>query len=321
MNNNILIEKLKDFKPNLKVNSINTYLTNIHKLNRHFNNLDKSDTNITNLDFLEKFDDVMKEINEETNNTKKNRLIAIVCILKSLDKDKDLIKKYQDEMTNTALEQQTKDKKQELTEKQKENWVDYDDIVKLTNILFDKIKLSKILEKENLNRSEYNLLQEYILIRFYINFPIRNDLNNVKVIYNKKDDDKENNFLLVEDNKMSFILNKYKTDKIYGSINYDIDKKFSKIINIFLKHNKSGYFITKMNMKDPITSNGITKLLNKIFQKNLNKKISTSMLRHIIITHDKKNDPTIKELEKKKKEIEKKYLHSGDMNNLYRKIK
>ena len=321
MNNNILIEKLKDFKPNLKVNSINTYLTNIHKLNRHFNNLDKSDTNITNLDFLEKFDDVMNEINKETNNTKKNRLIAIVCILKSLDKDKDLIKKYQDEMTNTALEQQTKDKKQELTEKQKENWVDYDDIVKLTNILFDKIELSKILEKDNLNRSEYNLLQEYILIRFYINFPIRNDLNNVKVIYNKKDDDKENNFLLVEDNKMSFILNKYKTDKIYGSINYDIDKKFSKIINIFLKHNKSGYFITKMNMKDPITSNGITKLLNKIFQKNLNKKISTSMLRHIIITHDKKNDPTIKELEKKKKEIEKKYLHSGDMNNLYRKIK
>jgi hypothetical protein len=321
MNNNILIEKLKDFKPNLKVNSINTYLTNIHKLNRHFNNLDKTDTNITNLDFLENFDDVMNEINKETNNTKKNRLIAIVCILKSLDKDKDLIKKYQDEMTNTALEQQTKDKKQELTEKQKKNWVDYEDIIKLTNILFDKIRLGKILEKDNLNRSEYNLLQEYILIRFYINFPIRNDLNNVKVINDKKDDDKENNFLLVENNKMTFILNKYKTDKIYGSIKYDIDKKFSKIINIFLKHNKSGYFITKMNMKDPITSNGITKLLNKIFQNNLNKKISTSMLRHIIITHDKKNDPTIKELEKKKKEIEKKYLHSGDMNNLYRKIK
>ena len=319
--NNLIIEKLKEYKPNLKDTSINTYLTNIYKINRHLNDLDKTDTEIKDLKFLDDYDKVNNFISDETNNTKKNRLIAIVVILKSLDKNKDLIKKYSDEMTNIALEQQNKDKKQQLSDKQKKNWVDYEDIIKLCNILFDKIKMLKILDKKEINKNEYNLLQEYILLRFYINFPIRNDLNNVKVIYNKDDDDKENNFLLVENDKIKFILNKYKTDKIYGSISYDLDKKYSKIIRIFLKHNKSGYFITKMNMKESITSNGITKLLNKIFKNNLGKKISTSMLRHIVISYDKKNDPTLQELEKKKKEIEKKYLHSSEMNNLYRKIK
>ena len=44
------------------------------------------------------------------------------------------------------------------------------------------------------------------------------------------------------------------------------------------------------------------------------------MMRHIIISHNLKNEPTIKEQTEKKKQTEDKYLHSEKMNQLYRKV-
>jgi hypothetical protein len=52
----------------------------------------------------------------------------------------------------------------------------------------------------------------------------------------------------------------------------------------------------------------------------LGKTISTSLLRHIVISFMRASDPTIKEQEKKEKEIEEKFMHSGSMNQRYRKI-
>ena len=158
-------------------------------------------------------------------------------------------------------------------------------------------------------------------MRFYLSFPLRNDLADVKVIDSKEKDDKTNNFLLLDGDNISLLLNDYKTAKTFGSQEYKIDKKFSKIIRIFLKHNRSGFFITKSNRTEAITPNGITKLLNRLFKRELDKQISTSMIRHITATYDRKNDKTLKELEELKKKIQKRYLHSDDTNQLYRKVK
>ena len=89
---------------------------------------------------------------------------------------------------------------------------------------------------------------------------------------------------------------------------------------MWLKYNKSGYYLTNSDRKSPINSNGITKFLNKIFMKEFNKKISTSMLRHIQISHLNKDKPTIKEIEKKEQKVEDKFMHSKAVNELYRKI-
>jgi hypothetical protein len=212
-------------------------------------------------------------------------------------------------------------KKQEKTDKQKENWVDYEDLVSLANDILKRVKKHNILTKDELTRAEYNLLQEMVVLRFYLNFPLRNDLADVKVISSKDEDDKKDNFLFVTPEKISLILNDYKTAKTFGPQEYDIDKKFSKIVRIFLKHNTSGYFITKTNRSQPISANGITKLLNRLFMRELDKKISTSMIRHITATYDKRNDKTLAELEELKRKVQKKYLHSDDTNQLYRKVK
>jgi dTDP-glucose pyrophosphorylase len=90
-----------------------------------------------------------------------------------------------------------------------------------------------------------------------------------------------------------------------------------------LKFNKSGYFLTLQDSIRPINSNGITKALNRLFQKHLGKTIGSSSIttphRYFVILGQ--NDPTIKQMEEKNKEIEDRFMHSAkEMNDQYSKI-
>ena len=316
-----LQEKIQKLKPNLKESSVKLYITNLKKIYREIEcNGRKDICNFDNLDFLKDYDKVMKTLEDENSNTKKNRLIAIVVALQATNAEKNLLEKYSKSMLELAEQSNEQYKKQQKTDKQKENWVEYGDLVNLANDMLKRIKKHGILKKENISKPEYNLLQEYVVLRFYLNYPLRNDLSEVKVISSKNEDDKKQNFLLVDGDKFSLILNDYKTVKTFGSQLYELDDKFSKIVRIFLKHNTSGFFITKTNRNEPISANGITKMLNRLFLRELDKRISTSMIRHITATHDRKNDKTLKEIEELKKKVQKKYLHSISTNHEYRKI-
>lgn len=319
--NKILVEAIQDMKPNLKLNSIMTYINNLKRICRELSGKDKKDCYLGNLKWLDNYDAVMKTINDEPLNTRKNRLIAIVVALKATEADKDLIEEYTKEMTKLAEESDTRDKEQKLTPKQKENWVDYAELIKLTEKLFDRIKEQGLLQKEKLTRKEYTLLQDYIMLRVYLTFTWRNDFAEMKVITTEKDDNDKDNFLLTKNNMPDkFILNQYKTDRKYGKKMVDIPDKLAKVIKKFLRFNKSGYFLTLQDGIRAMTPNGITKAFNRLFQNELGKTISTSLLRHIVISHMRANDPTIKEREQKEKEIEDKFMHSASTNQRYRKI-
>lgn len=319
--NKILIEAIQEFKPNIKMNSIMTYINNLKKICRELSGKDKKDCYLGDLKWLNDFDKVMKTIDDEALNTRKNRLIAIVVSLKATEGDKDLIEKYTKEMTDLAEKSDARDKEQKLTDKQRDNWVDYEDLIKLTETLFDRIKEKGLLKNEKLSRKEYTLFQDYIMLRTYLTFTYRNDFAMMKVINSEKDDDSKDNFLLLKNNMPDkFILNQYKTDRKYGKKSVSIPDKLSKVIKKFLRFNKSGYFLTLQDGIRAMTPNGITKAFNRLFQNELGKTISTSLLRHIVISHMRENDPTIQEQERKEKEIEDKFMHSGSMNDRYRKI-
>ncbi len=142
----------------------------------------------------------------------------------------------------------------------------------------------------------------------------------MKVIKSKKDDNKKDNFILVRPDSAYILLNDYKTVKNYGPKSYKLKPDLLKLTKLLLKQNDSGYLFTKYNRIEPLNSNDLTKLLNRIFVKNTGKRISSSMLRHIQISNDKEGQETIKELEAKKDKLENKYLHSSGMNDIYRKV-
>ena len=299
-------------KRKIKNNSINLYIRSIEQLG--------------GIDTLMNYDDVLEKIKKYKITTQKNKLTAVIVVLKCLDKDDKIIEKYSDKLKSLNDEYMTFLKDQKKTETQKDNWIDYSDLIKLSNKLMSRVKLEDIKNKDTLTVKEYDQLQQLVIIRTYIDYPIRNNFSNMKIItiedYNDLDDTEKNNnnYLVTNKNKKIFKINTFKNKNSLGSKSFEINAKLNNIINMWLKFNKSGYYLTKSDRKTPINSNGITKFLNKIFMKEFNKKISTSMLRHIQISHLNKDKPTIKEMEQKENKVEDKFMHSKGVNDLYRKI-
>ena len=318
-----LLEKIKKLKPNLKETSIKTYIAGMKKICK---GLDLDHDKCDDIHFLKKREKVVDFLDTLPKTTKKNLYIAIVVSLQSQDdKDEKLIEFYTEHMTTLANQYEEYIKKQQKSEKQKENWIDYEEMVEILNRLLDRIKDKQIHKKDVLERSEYKLFQQYILLRTYLDIPIRNDFSDMKVIeekeYDKIREEHKGNWLITKNGlPKEFILHDYKTSGKYGMREIPINKSLGKMIKRWLQVNSSGFFITKLNDKTlPITPNGITKLLQDLFKRETNKNISTSMIRHIVASHIHKDSKSILQEEKEDKEIENKFLHSKTMNKKYAK--
>lgn len=323
---------MTDIKSNIKKTrtikdaSLNTYICSLKTLKKKLEPNDPPELN--NTDFLKDYDKVISIIDNDKLTSQKNRLTAILVALNSDDdKDNQLIEKYGlhlkllSDKYVSFLKQQTK------TKTQADNWISYNDLIKVINDIMDEVKLQKLNKKTELNNKQFDLLQQLVILSTYIAFPLRNDLADMKVL-NKKDfsnlekiqTDKENYLIVISKTKKEFHINQFKNQKFMGSKILEVQPKLNKVINLWLKHNLSGWYLVKNDRKTPINPNGITKYLNKIFMQFTKKKISTSMIRHIVISNTLKNEPTIAQNEKKNKHIEDTFLHTKEMNDLYRKI-
>jgi hypothetical protein len=315
---------------NIKDASCRTYMSALNKIRGLM--VDAPDGEIDKTDFLQDFDKVMDVINREKKLTsKKNKLTAVLVALNS-DKVKNqpLLDKFGNELKSLSEKYLAFLKTQKKTDTQEKNWLKYDDLIKVVNKVMKEVKNKEIpLKKaeEVLTNKEFDTLQQYLALRTYIAFPLRNDFADMRVLkssdYKKlSDGEKEgNNFLVIISNtKKQFHINQFKNKRFIGSKVIDIPQPINKLITLWLKHNKSGFYLVKTDRKTPMNPNSITKFLNKIFLKHTNKKISTSMIRHIVISHSLKGEKTIKQKEKEAKAIENKFLHSNGINQLYRKV-
>lgn len=315
---------------NIKTTSLNTYMCALKKLKKV---IEPKTPNLENTNFLQDFNKVMEAIRKEKKITsQKNKLTAILVALNSDDpKNKPLIDKYNNELKTLGEKYLSFLRQQIKTDTQKKNWLSYEELVKIVNKVMGQVKdreINKKKEGEELTKKEFDILQQYVILRTYLTFPLRNDFADMKVLKIKdyknipKEEIENNNFLiLLSNNKKQFHINQFKNKKKIGSKILDVPPKLNRVINLWLRFNKSGYYLVKSDGKTPMTPNAITKFLNKIFIRNANgKKISSSMIRHIVISYMMKNEKTIKQKEKEEKDIENKFFHSKSINDLYRKI-
>lgn len=326
---NPLCEQIKKAR-NIKEASCNTYMSALNKIRTGV--LDNPTGEMKDTSFLQDFNKVMKVINNEKKITsKKNKLTAVLVALSSDNpKNEDLLDKFGNELKNLSEKYLAFLKTQKKTETQEKNWIEYDDLIKIVNKVMKEVKNKEITKKkaeDELSNKEFDVLQQYLVLRTYIAFPLRNDFADMKILplkeYKKLQSAKkeDNNYLvLLSNNKKQFHINQFKNKRFIGSKILDIPSPLNRVINLWLKHNKSGYYLVKTDRKTPMNPNSITKFLNKIFLKHSKKKISTSMIRHIVISHLLKGEKTIKQKEKEEKRIENKFLHSKGINQLYRKV-
>jgi hypothetical protein len=149
-----------------------------------------------------------------------------------------------------------------------------------------------------------------------MNPPRRNEYGEMKIIpYNEYQDTTlnnldHNNFLVKGKSNFVFSFGKNCVKSDIGDTKIiDVPKNLAKVLRMWLKYNKTDYLLPKYGKNEPITKNGLTLILNKIFYP---KKISTSMLRKIYLSYK------FGDIKKEQDKIASEMNHSVQVqNNIY----
>jgi integrase len=239
-----------------------------------------------NFDYLmSKYEEVIKYINKNYKNigSEKTLLSSIIYFIKENknynDKiKKDIIEKYKVVVNKNSdiIKKNYEDKK--LSDKEINNWDSWDNIVKLFNEEYDKIK--DILKKpKKLIYKDFNNIQIITILSMYIyEPPRRSEYITIKL----KNYDNNDNYIIIND---KIVLNNYKTSDKKGLfiINLKLNKPLNKILKEFINLREiNGFNSDYLFISDKDTNidhTGLAHRLNKFF----NKKISISMLRKIYL--------------------------------------
>ena len=268
-------------RPNLKPRSIEQYVSQLNRLQNMFD-ADSGDFN-----FLGDFDKVKKGLSEYNYLSQRNYINAIIVLLMALNIDKKLIDQY------VKLRDKFNDEYNEnnltgvISDKQEPNFTTTDEIFRMLDMIKDDLKDTDVT---NLTKKEKQLMQAYVLFSIYARMPLRNDTAGMRSItggkFNKlsQKEKTENNFLIVERDRMYFLLTDYKTSKNYGTLEIDIkDKDLKSILKNWIKIQGYG-ILFKTSTDKPITRIELSKIFLKYSEKYLNKKISTNLLRKIYLS-------------------------------------
>ena len=262
----------------LSENSKNLYKRNLLKLN--------DNKEIKNFNFLKNKDEVLTKIKDLKPTTQRSYIISICSILrdntkmkKTYDEYFELLKSYNDTLRVNNEKSTTQEK----------NWITQEEVLKVHKTLKEDIENS-LSKKRKIDKQLFKKLLNYMILSLYTLIqPRRNKDYSLMRISSNMDDTNFNYLVIDKKNNMKFILNNYKTEKKYHSVEIDIPDDLKQVILLYLKYHPLKLELKNKEFNIPFlvedskelkTSTEITKILNKIFDK----KISSSMLRSIFLT-------------------------------------
>ena len=290
INSENLKAEIKEVKPNLKDNSIKQYEIHLNKLKKLF------DTD--NYDFLSNPEDVMEKIKGNHYTSQRNTLNAVIILLLALNHDgkyDELIEKYQKIRDKFNEQYQSENENGKISDSQKNNFVDLSEIQNMLKEMENKIKSEGLKKKSNPTGKEKELLMVYTIFSFLVRYPLRLDLAGMKYIsrtqYNglSEQDKKDGNYLVHNKKGSQFleaILNEYKTSKKYGEKKIRIDKDIEKILRMYIKTTgkQFGDVLFVSSTGNALSRNQLSQLLIRTTKKYLDKSISTTILRKIVVS-------------------------------------
>jgi hypothetical protein len=244
---------------------------------------------IVNFDMVKNYLD--KEENDFSNATKKNYVNAVLNIIMYIT-DIDNFYKVKPIKINKIREAITTYWEQ-LIEKVNKKYLEN---VKVEEKHIDNKQFQEVLKsfRKTVDKNLDNkyLLQDFVLLLLYEGKyipPLRNNYATLIITEPKDDLLSSENYLITNNDKNEILINQDKVDKKMGSKTYKINKSsilnkyLNKLIKIRLEEDKD--YLLENADGNRLSTNGLTKLLQKIFLTHFNKKISSSDLRHIYISN------------------------------------
>ena len=243
---------------------------------------------------LDKPDEVIAWIRTKGgNSTQRTYLSAIKYKL-----GKEYHKEYAAEMRVLMGQQIAKDDKQELTDKQKENYIPYEKLVDIQQEWADKDKTEE-------------QWKSYVIASLYtLNAPVRADYGEMKVFGRGDSRRTTGNELIWRKKKPVFIFREYKTKSRYGDVTIPLSKKLTAVIGEWFAHLGK---VPKYLLDAKLTPNYLLGEIQDAFI-STGKKVGVDLLRHSYIQH---HLPPIATDTEKRKELAGRMLHSIDRQQAY----
>lgn len=280
-----LYNHLLALRPNLAEQTVKSYVSLL--MNIYFDATRDGDTQFIETDwFGDNQDEIVRIIQTRPLTSRASILSPVSVIINDPTKSKVV----RDELKKNVVARQNFANSGVRSKKQEENWISYEDVLgKWEHYLH--IANAVYAMPENVQNSGTKLeFTKFIILSLTTGFyfpPRRSEWCSVK-FRNYSDTE---NYLDVE--RQKFVLNKYKTAKYYGRTEIDIPDDFMTHLNHYLEVVRpKGDFLLSTERGHPLSNSRLTAILNEIFDK----KVGTSMLRHIYKTSQNMNMPAVQSL-------------------------
>jgi len=226
---------------------------------------------------------------------------------------------------------------QKKSKKQKDNWVSYEELVKLNKKLTKQYKQFKLNRSllSNYSKSKTNFYKNiieksffeyafYIALNIHLKYKLRLEISECRLcrwtdLENLSKEELENNIYLVNEKKKKKTLYMGKNsrkNKMKEPVQWELPIGLCNIINIYIvmrnilmnpndpKQVKVYAFLPlffqstkakKFALSTGLTKNGYSKMLTRHFKKHLNKNITATLIRQILVSHFRKGEKSQKE--------------------------
>lgn len=276
MKEDAITRRFRELKPNVADSTIRTYRNNLLRLRRISPELD-----------YEEIRNYLKRLNP----TLARNLLIPVIILHGREKFGRLF----DGFISEARELRGR---QTFSTAERANWSSVKAVnAGLARAKFDVDRL-RLLETRKLNKKEYQILQEYVAIRFHSELQWRSDLATVKLGHHKG----ENHYV-----NGKFYMNVFKTAKHFAKKGLlplvfkpkqGLRNLLNKFIAVRANQDIDNKFLLTNRKGAPFTRSAYSKFLSNASARYVGKRLGPSMYRKIYVTDSLIRNPSLKEKKK-----------------------
>lgn len=292
----IVARRLRENKPKLSEISIKTYQSVLSNLRKKMGMEEDKFMKVMET----KPNEILRFLKDKKPQNRKTVLAVMVSVLgKGVGADA-----YRKQMLEDANEYNSVLRTQHKTEKQQNNWLEWQEVLKIYDEFYKETY--PLFRKRKLDTKDLNQLVALIILSCYVLLPPRRSRDYTEMKLKDYDKEKDNYY---EKGKFHFL--NYKTAKNYGEQIVKVPPKLRLLLKRWEEVNPTSWLIFD-SKKGPMAVSRLTFILNKIFGKN----ISTSMLRHIFLSNQLKDTPTLNQRD----ELAREMGHSVEQADLYRKI-
>jgi hypothetical protein len=268
------------------------------------NNIERLDREQIDYKNINKIDDFVNILQKKSTNENTIRiyLCSVLYYYKKYNLQNEIITLLTKKISELAKKDHEKYDENVMSEKEKECYLDWNEIVSI----FEKLY--------SFRNCSHTAFKKCITIGVYVLFPPRRiqDYCYMKIVKNNLDVNETENFYVM--NEKMFIFSRYKNAKIYGTQKFNIDQRLSDLLD---------EYINKYNLVNkeliPLSESDLSTKIKRIFYGMSGKGATVNTLRHSFINYMTSNNMI--DTTHDRKILASQMGHSHHMQqDLYRKI-